>query len=252
MYLKGVCRLEQFLTQFEFLSRYALAFLALIILLRCIFSLFRLRPRREIMATLINLADDSEIEIRNWETSIGRSRSCDISLRKYGTVSRFHAVLALTKDGWYVFDTESKTGVYVNGEQIKKSAKIIDGDTVSFGNAVMKFTSNGYGVESEEAEDGKKVDFTNATRLVNLADNSAFYLNGTCLIGRDRTCNICLPMQSVSGEHAEVYPAKDGWYVADLNSKNGTLLNGEEVFGAFPLYDGDIISIGDYSFLFRE
>lgn len=63
----------------------------------------------------------------------------------------------------------------------KKSAKIIDGDTVSFGNAVMKFTSNGYGVESEEAEDGKKVDFTNATRLVNLADNSAFYLNGTCL-----------------------------------------------------------------------
>ena len=198
------------------------------------------------------LDDDSEIEIRNWETSIGRSRSCDISLRKYGTVSRFHAVLALRKDGWYVFDTESKTGVYVNGEQIKKSAKIIDGDTVSFGNAVMKFTSNGYGVESEEAEDGKKVDFTNATRLVNLADNSAFYLNGTCLIGRDRTCNICLPMQSVSGEHAEVYPAKDGWYVADLNSKNGTLLNGEEVFGAFPLYDGDIISIGDYSFLFRE
>ena len=132
--------MEQFLTQFEFLSRYALAFLALIILLRCIFSLFRLRPRREIMATLINLADDSEIEIRNWETSIGRSRSCDISLRKYGTVSRFHAVLALRKDGWYVFDTESKTGVYVNGEQIKKSAKIIDGDTVSFGNAVMKFT----------------------------------------------------------------------------------------------------------------
>ena len=52
--------MEQFLTQFEFLSRYALAFLALIILLRCIFSLFMLRPLRDIMATLINLADDSE------------------------------------------------------------------------------------------------------------------------------------------------------------------------------------------------
>lgn len=45
----------------------------------------------------------------------------------------------------------------------------------------MKFTSNGYGVESEETEDGKKVDFTNATRLVNLADNSAFYLNARAL-----------------------------------------------------------------------
>lgn len=244
--------LDSVLTQFEYLSRYVLAGLALVILLRCVFSLFRLRPRRETMATLVNLADDSEIEIENWETSIGRSRSCDISLRKYGTVSRFHAVLALRKDGWYVFDTESKTGVYVNGDQIKKSSKIIDGDTVSFGNAVMKFTSNGYGASSEEQKNGEAVDFTNAARLVNLADKSAFYLSGTCLIGRDRNCNICLPMQNISGEHAELYPDKDGWMIADLNSKNGTLLNGDGVFGAFPLYDGDIISIGDYSFLFRE
>lgn len=244
--------MEAFLTQFEFLSRYVLAALALIILLRCVFSLFRLRPRREVMATLINLADDSEIEIENWETSIGRSRSCDISLKTYTTVSRFHAVLALRKNGWFIFDTESKTGVYLNGEQIKKSAKIADGDTVSFGNAVMKFVSNGYGTPSEEGGEAEVQDFTNATRLVNLADKSAFYLSGSCLIGRSRNCNICLPMSNISGEHAEIYPSHDGWMIADLNSQNGTLLNGESVFGAFPLYDGDIISIGSYSFMFGE
>lgn len=244
--------MEAFLTQFEFLSRYVLAALAFIILLRCVFSLFRLRPRREVMATLINLADDSEIEIENWETSIGRSRSCDISFKSYTTVSRFHAVLALRKDGWHIFDTESKTGVYLNGEQIKKSAKIADGDTISFGNAVMKFVSNGYGVDSETGDGSEVQDFTNATRLVNLADKSAFYLNGSCLIGRSRNCNICLPMQNVSGEHAELYPSHDGWMIADLNSQNGTLLNGDPVFGAFPLYDGDVISIGSYSFMFVE
>ena len=146
--------------------------------MRCILSLFRLRPRREVMATLVNLADDSEIEIANWETSIGRSRSCDIALRKYGTVSRFHAVLALRKEGWFIFDTESKTGVYVNGEQIRRARQITDGDTISFGNVVMKFNSNGYG-EAQEDENGEVADFTNAARLVNLADNSAFYLRGS-------------------------------------------------------------------------
>ena len=107
--------MEAFLEQFDYFVRYIFAAIAVVILLRCVFSLFRSRPRRESMATLVNLADDTEIDIENWETSIGRSRSCDISLKKYGTVSRFHAVLALRKDGWFIFDTDSKTGVYVNG-----------------------------------------------------------------------------------------------------------------------------------------
>lgn len=243
--------MEAFLEQFDYFVRYIFAAIAVVILLRCVFSLFRSRPRRESMATLVNLADDTEIDIENWETSIGRSRSCDISLKKYGTVSRFHAVLALRKDGWFIFDTDSKTGVYVNGKQIRHAAKISDGDTVSFGNAVMKFSSHGYGEEAE-GEEAQAVDFTNATRLVNLADKSAYYLNGSCLFGRGRNCNICLPMGDISKEHAEVYLTKDGWMIADLNSENGTYLNGELVFDAYPLYDGDVITIGSYSFMFRE
>ena len=236
--------------QFEFLSRYVLAFLALFILLRCVFSLFRLKPKKEKMASLMNLADDSEIPIENWETSIGRSRSCDISLKKYGTVSRFHAVLALRKDGWHIFDTDSKTGVYVNGTQIRHSAKLQDGDTVSFGNAVMQFVSYGYGTEQNGVQG--QIDYTNATRLVNLSDHNAFYLENDCLLGRSRHCNICLPLSTIAPEHAEVYLSRDGWMLSDLTQKGETYLNGESVFGTFPLYDGDVITLGEYSFLFRE
>ncbi len=242
--------MEVFLTQFEYLSRYVLALFALFILLRCVFSLFRLKPRKETMATLLNLADDSEIPISNWETSIGRSRACDIDLKKYGTVSRFHAVLALRKDGWHIFDTESKTGVYVNGAQIRHSAKLQNGDTLSFGNVVMRFSSNGYG--NEQTGSKEKIDYTNATRLVNLADHSAFYLDSECLLGRSRHCNICLPMPDIAAEHAELYLSRDGWMLADLTENGDTYLNGESVFGTFPIYDGDVISLGEYSFLFRE
>ena len=236
--------------QFEAIARYALALLALFILLRCTLSLFRLKPRKETLATLLNLANDEEIPIDHWETSIGRSRACDIALKKYGTVSRFHAVLALRKDGWHVFDTESKTGVYINGEQIRKSGTLKDGDTLSFGNAVMRFQSNGYGEKA--AGSNENINYTSATRLVNLADNSAFYLENDCLIGRNRNCNICLPMKDIALEHAEVYLSKDGWMLTDLTQKGDTYLNEESVFGTFPLYDGDVISLGEYRFLFRE
>ena len=126
MYLKGVCRLEQFLTQFEFLSRYALAFLALIILLRCIFSLFRLRPRREIMATLINLADDSEIEIRNWETSIGRSRSCDISHERERPieVSQFRISISLSSARFISVAIISRRGLSLKREKMHRRSII--------------------------------------------------------------------------------------------------------------------------------
>ena len=59
-------------------------------------------------------------------------------------------------------------------------------------------------------------------------------------------------MSDISKEHAEVYLTKNGWMIADLNSENGTYLNGELVFDAYPLYDGDVITIGSYSFMFRE
>lgn len=240
--------MEAFLTQFEYLSRYVLSLIALFILLRCGFSLFRLKPKKETLATFLNLADDTQIPIVNWETSIGRSRSSDIALRKYNTVSRFHAVLALRKDGWHIFDTESKTGVYVNGKQISHSHKLKDGDTVAFGNSVMRFNSKGYGSDSDNAE----IDYTNATRLVNLSDHSAFYLENSCLLGRSRKCNICLPMQDIAPEHAELYLSRDGWMLADLTEQGETYLNGESVFGTFPIYDGDVVSLGQYSFLFRE
>ena len=98
--------MDVILEHFDSYVRYVVAAIAFIILVRCIISLFRSRPRREVMATLINLADDSEIQIENWETSVGRSRACDIPLKDYTTVSRFHAVLALRKNGLFLTRTQ--------------------------------------------------------------------------------------------------------------------------------------------------
>ena len=48
----------------------------------------------------------------------------------------------------------------------------------------------------------------------------------------------------VSGRHAELRPAGDVWLIRDLESRNGTFVNGERITGARPLGGGDRIHLG--------
>lgn len=63
-------------------------------------------------------------------------------------------------------------------------------------------------------------------------------------IGRSEECEIHLPDRQVSRQHARISWSGDAYYLEDLESKNGTHLNGQEVQGAIaPLHDGDEIQI---------
>jgi hypothetical protein len=63
------------------------------------------------------------------------------------------------------------------------------------------------------------------------------------LLGRQRDNQIQIPDLGVSGHHARIYRAQDGYTVEDLKSRNGTWLNGTRVFHAL-LRNGDLIRVG--------
>lgn len=107
----------------EYVLRYILCFLAIAVILNCVWSLIRLRPDKKIYAVLVDMSNDKQYPINCYETSVGRSKLCDIIFTN-STVSRSHAVIALRKDGFYVFDTESKSGVYVNEEKLRKAKSL--------------------------------------------------------------------------------------------------------------------------------
>jgi len=69
-------------------------------------------------------------------------------------------------------------------------------------------------------------------------------------IGRSRESDIFLPDQWLSRHHAAIEERADGYWVSDLKSKNGTLLNGEPVREWHRLRAGDVITLGEHTLTF--
>ncbi|HEX4089022.1 MAG TPA: DUF1707 and FHA domain-containing protein [Trebonia sp.] len=66
--------------------------------------------------------------------SIGRDAGCDLAIADM-TVSRRHATLERTEDGWLLTDLESTNGTRVNGWRVRGKVTVTPGDLVAFGNS---------------------------------------------------------------------------------------------------------------------
>jgi pSer/pThr/pTyr-binding forkhead associated (FHA) protein len=56
----------------------------------------------------------------------------------------------------------------------------------------------------------------------------------------------------ISRIHARVIRRENGWFLEDLNSRNGTYVNGKLTApGGTPLSDGDKVRFADEGFIFR-
>jgi predicted component of type VI protein secretion system len=63
------------------------------------------------------------------------------------------------------------------------------------------------------------------------------------VIGRDARCHVALSDETVSRRHARLLFRDGRWIVHDLNSTNGTTVNGSYV-GRCELYPGDQLGLG--------
>jgi phosphoserine phosphatase RsbU/P len=77
-------------------------------------------------------------------------------------------------------------------------------------------------------------------------------LKAQTTIGRAEECDIYFPDQLLSRRHAEVVARSDGYFLLDLDSTNGTFLNGERIKADQRLQDGDVITVGGNTLVYRE
>lgn len=81
-----------------------------------------------------------------------------------------------------------------------------------------------------------------------LAVGQALPLQPVTLVGRDPNNTIVLNDDSASGRHARFSRENGVWWLEDLGSRNGTLLNDLPVSRPASLANGDIIGIGNMRF----
>ena len=75
-------------------------------------------------------------------------------------------------------------------------------------------------------------------------------LRGEVVVGRTASADIRVELLSVSRQHAKIIVEPGSARIQDLDSQNGTRLNGERVVGERTLAYGDIIGFGDVTAVF--
>ena len=119
-------------SMFIYLIQVMLPFMGILIIGCCFKSLFSNLSFRHPLIALVNKTTGEKIPIVYWENSIGRDKHCDIVVNS-PTASRDHAVLYRRDEGWFISDTNSKGGVYLNGAPISDDEKVYINDIIQIG-----------------------------------------------------------------------------------------------------------------------
>jgi len=70
------------------------------------------------------------------------------------------------------------------------------------------------------------------------------------VIGRRHDCDLCIPLKPVSRRHCKLSKNNNTLEIRDLDSRNGTFLNGKRIKGA-SVTAGDYIGVGPLTFLLQ-
>jgi hypothetical protein len=87
-----------------------------------------------------------------------------------------------------------------------------------------------------------------AERGGGLERDQRFDLIGGLSIGRSKEADVRIDDRYASSIHARVFSREGRFYVEDMGSTNGTLLNGATLQGEAEAIDGDTVQIGDTIF----
>lgn len=77
-----------------------------------------------------------------------------------------------------------------------------------------------------------------------LVAGTSFTIGPNTTIGRHPDCSISIDEPFLSAKHAEIESRNHAWYVTDLDSTNGTFVNGRAVTGTVYIEPDDVVQFG--------
>ncbi|MFD7459936.1 MULTISPECIES: FHA domain-containing protein [unclassified Streptomyces] len=178
---------------------------------------------------------------------VGRDPLSDIVLDD-DRVSWHHAVLHADADHWTLHDEHSTNGTYADGRRVH-DRNVGPGTVIHFGNPDDGPRAILTGLTVAEPERPSGVSRPALTGTFRHPTSVRPLPTRTFRIGRAADNDLVVDDLIVSRHHAELRIHADGTYeIADLESHNGTYLNGVLVDGAADIGPGDIVGIGHSDF----
>lgn len=186
---------------------------------------------------------------------IGRQEDCDIVLPS-SSVSRRHAELFVEDGRCFIEDLNSANGVTVDGQKVVKQRHLGTASQVRIGDYYLYLE---YQERDQMADQDVRStlfisDDTRHFKLVRVNDEFAgeeFALSEMDnTVGRTDDNFILLSDQSISRSHATIEQRGDEYILRDLDSSNGTRVNGDRISEPTPLQSGDTVKFGSVQFVF--
>ncbi|VUD66291.1 ABC transporter ATP-binding/permease protein [Thalassocella blandensis] len=177
--------------------------------------------------------------------TVGNDAKCDIKVT--GLTGSEHAHLLVEGDTVVVLNLRKDANIRVNGQVIADRQDVKAGDTLFFAGEEYELIDPKSTIKSSEALVPVQPQGWSLKALnTGLADKQ-FPITGSHVLGRSKECDICLGVVHLSRQHAKITVTEHGLQVQDLNSSNGTYVNGKKVEAAL-VHPGDELSFDTLRF----
>ena len=226
---------------------------------------------------VVSLTDGREYVITGASLVFGREAGCDVVVVGKD-VSRRHAEIVHTPRGYLVVDS-STNGTFVNEEQVQGQRILARTDVIRMGEEQFRFYAEAAPLTASAAPapapaaSPEQLKHTvhgieavappSPPRPTGTAFASFLVRSGGLMgqrlpvktpvvnLGRADYNDIVLPDPSISTSHAKLQRREGVWVLVDLDSTNGTFVEGEQVKGEAPLGPGAMVRLGDVQLLFE-
>ena len=212
--------------------------------------------------TRLRGGDRSVHPIGQGDLTLGRDSSAAIALTT-PDASKKHATISASLLGYTLTD-HSYRGVWVNGSRVDRSCLLGQRDVIRIGDEEFRFEADPTSFEpnirrEEDASIAARVAVDTMDALASLEVVSNGPLKGTrfplarptAQIGRTRYNDVRLMDESVSARHASLVRRGDRWIIFDIDSANGTYVDGQPVRDHRILPDQCELQLGIVRLVFR-